>query len=69
MRIFTTLILSITFLTSCSKEDDTTTNPITPTVFTPNDIVVGNNLMQVEFSDDSRSMTWIEPSGGVQKVY
>ena len=66
---FITLIAGTAFLTSCSKDDDTTTNPTTPTTFTPNDIVVGNNFVQVEFSDDSRSMTWIEPSGGVQKVY
>lgn len=29
-------------------------------VFTPNDIVIGSNFFQVEFSDDSRYMTWCE---------
>ncbi len=32
--------------------------------FVPNDIVIANNVFQVEFSDDSRSMTWCENLGG-----
>jgi hypothetical protein len=28
--------------------------------FTPNDILIANNVFQVEFSDDSRSMVWCE---------
>jgi hypothetical protein len=70
MRLyFITLILGITFIISCSKNNDTPANPVSPTVFTPKDSIVGNNFVQVEFSDDFKSMTWIEPSGGVQKVY
>ncbi len=62
-------IFGFAFLVSCSKKDDTTVNPTNPTIFTPNDIIVGNNFVQVEFSDDYRSMTWVEPSGTTQKVY
>lgn len=66
MKLHTAIVLlGIAFLTSCSESNDTPVNP----TFTPNDIVVGNNFAQVEFSDDSRSMTWIEPSGATQKVY
>lgn len=68
-NILTTAIVSLILLISCSKNDDKPINPTNPTVFIANDIVVGNNIVQVEFSDDSRSMTWIEPGGGVQKVF
>ncbi|MDX2128356.1 MAG: hypothetical protein SFU91_04900 [Chloroherpetonaceae bacterium] len=40
-----------------------------PIQFVANDIIIGNNFAQVEFSDDGRSMTWVEPSGTIQKVY
>jgi hypothetical protein len=63
MRLFVFLFLG---LVSCGKEG---ANPNNPTPFTPNDITVGNNFAQVEFSEDSRSMTWVEPSGATQKVY
>jgi hypothetical protein len=67
MRLYTILIFfGFAFLISCSKKKDATVNP---TNFTPNDIVVGNNFVQVEFSDDGRSMTWAEQSGTIQKVY
>jgi hypothetical protein len=69
MRVyFTVPILVITFLASCSK-DNNTPSPINPTVFTPKDTILGNNFVQVEFSDDFRSMTWIEQNAGFQKVY
>lgn len=62
-----TFVLLCTFLllSSCGKDDSK------PSVipFTPDDIIVGNNFAQVEFSEDSRSMTWVEPSGATQKVY
>ncbi len=32
--------------------------------FTPNDVVLGSNLFQVEFSTDGRSMVWCEAIGG-----
>lgn len=40
--------------------------------FIPKDTIIGNNFFQVEFSDDSRSMTWCEQiplSGGRAKVW
>lgn len=34
--------------------------------FIPNDTILANNVFQVEFSDDSRSMVWCENLGGGQ---
>jgi hypothetical protein len=65
MRLSSFVLLGTFLLSSCGKDDTKTTD----TPFTPNDITVGNNFAQVEFSEDSRSMTWVEPSGSTQKVY
>ncbi len=65
---FLAVIASLTFV-SCSKKAEV--DPTNPSNFVPNDIVIGNNFFQVEFSDDFRSMTWCEQTGvnGIAKVY
>ncbi len=72
MKYFTTALFSVILLISCSKDTGTSvgvSNPIMPAGFTAKDTIIGNNFLQVEFSDDNRSMTWIEAAGPVQKVY
>ncbi len=64
-------IASLLFFQACKKADDPADalNPSVP--FVANDVVIGSNFIQVEFSDDSRSMVWAEQTGtsGVAKVY
>lgn len=66
------IFISILLLTACSKSEEATpsTNP-NPTTFVPKDEIIGSNFIQVEFSEDSRSMTWAEQTGvnGIAKVY
>lgn len=73
MRIyFTTLILSITFLTSCSKEDDSPslTNPANqPSVV--GDVALGDGntfYFNIEFSPDMQYMTFTELVGGTNNM-
>ncbi|WBA44121.1 hypothetical protein [Hymenobacter canadensis] len=66
------LVLGTALLGACqadSSAPDPTPGP-TPAAFVPKDEIIGSNFLQVEFSDDSRSMVWIEAIGGGRaKVY
>ncbi len=53
-------------LTACSKPATSADEP--PPPFTPTDEFIGSNFFQVEFSDDSRSMTWCEQIPGTNKA-